>query len=233
MNRGTLDWKRRRKREDEQSATAGWPREDDRPIRNNVVMNRRLQPLSTREEIATYLAALRPGASDQEAVANYMLDHFASVTEPKSEINMQLITAAGLGRPAVSRKPGNILLNWRKLFDTSPDVLVAAAGAGAGGAFVRGLIGLYVWNRIWRGIEEPISEVEASVIESLWCGRGARKRIPEDVAFDIVNDSRVQHGLEQLSRVEFTAAVDRLVGLRCVELDDGEVWLREWIRKKT
>lgn len=203
------------------------------PVRKNVVMARRLQPLATQEEIATFIAVLRPEASDQKAVAQYMFDHFATVTEPKSEGDMQLITAAGLGRPAVSRKPGNILLNWRKLFDTSPDVLVAVAGAGAGGPFVRGLIGLYVWNRIWRGVEEPISEVEASVIESLWCGRAARKRIPEDVAFGIVNDARAQYGLDQLSRAEFTAAIDRLVELRCVELNDGEVWLREWVRKKT
>ena len=100
----------------------------------------------------------------------------------------------------VSRKPANLVLNWRKLFDASPDVIVAAAGAAGSGGFIRGFIGLYVWNKVWRGMEELIADSEASIIEALWCGRGGRKKLPEDEAFKIVNHARTDEGLEGAHR---------------------------------
>ena len=53
---------------------------------------------------------------------------------------------------------------------------IASLGIAEGSPFVRGLVALYVWNKIWCGVEEPLSDAEASVIETLWLevGRSAR-----------------------------------------------------------
>lgn len=35
-----------------------------------------------------------------------------------------------------------------------------------------------------------------------------------------------------LTEAEYQRAVNRLVEMKCIELDDGIIWLREWVRVK-
>lgn len=152
---------------------------------------------ATRTDFEEFVATLDCAGPNPDLVAEYLLSGFARITEPQYDTTVSYITLDGRGG-GVSRKPGNLVLNWRKLFDTSPDVAVAAAGFGAAGPFVRGLIGLYIWNKVWRSMEEPISALEASVIEGLWCGRAGRKLIPEAEALEIVNQARADRGMASL-----------------------------------
>jgi hypothetical protein len=157
---------------------------------------------------------------------------FARVSEPKTEYKAELIILSSTGG-GVSRKPGNILLNWRRLFDVTPDAAIAVSAYGVSPPFVRGMIGLYIWNKVWRGSEEQLSEIESSIIETLWVRHGRARQLPEDTAFDSVNESRHAAGLSTLSKRDFTRATDRLVTMSCVELKDGNIWLREWVRRAT
>jgi hypothetical protein len=76
-----------------------------------------------------------------------------------------------------SRKPGNIVMNWRKLIDVTPDVTIAAAGATGGPAWLLPFIGLYIWNKLWCGAKVEFSKSEAIVILALWKNRDARKKM--------------------------------------------------------
>jgi len=157
---------------------------------------------------------------------------FVSHTEPSTSFSSQLITLHSSGG-GTSRKPGNFLLNWRKLFDSSPDLALATVGGAPAGPYVRGLIGLYVWNKIWRSVEEPISEHEAVIIEILWTNRDAGNQIDASAVLELTNRSRKGHSLPELSPQDVSVALALLEELRCIEWKpDGKIWLREWVRKK-
>lgn len=101
------------------------------------------------------------------------------------------------------------------------------------GAFARGLIGLYIWNKIWRGSEELLTDVEASIVETLWTHGRRRARIDIEDAFAEVNQARRVHDLDVVTSTQFERALDRLVIMDCIELIDGRIWLRESVRKRT
>jgi hypothetical protein len=142
-----------------------------------------------------------------------------------------MITLGSFGdEGGTSRKPGNIFLNWRKLMDIVPDATIAAAGAMTSPAWLLPLIGLYVWNKLWRGAEEELTNVEACTICALWKNKDSRNRISEDDGFTATNTLRAHHGLPQLTRVEYNKASNRLLAMDCIELSNGIIWLREWVR---
>jgi hypothetical protein len=128
-----------------------------------------------------------------------------------------------------SRKPGNILLNWRKLIDVVPDATLAGVGATANPQWTIPLVGLYIWNKFWRGAEEELSDVEATVILALWKGRNSENKIGEDEGFVKTNEFRSTSSLPTLSRDDYTAAINRLLIMKCIEISDGIIWLREWV----
>ena len=60
------------------------------------------------------------------------VEAFAAVTPPEEpEITIGWVTISSLhsAPSAQSRKPGNIILNWRRLIDVVPDVSLAGLGA--------------------------------------------------------------------------------------------------------
>lgn len=132
--------------------------------------------------------------------------------------------------PGVSRKPGNLILNWRRLAEVVPDVAIAAAAALSGPPWVGFMVALYIWNRLWRGSEEALSDVEASVIYALWKNRGAGNRIDEDLGYAKTNAVRQGFGLAPLTRSAYARALDALARIECIALEGGVIALRESVR---
>lgn len=192
-----------------------------------------------KQEIADFaerIAASKGAAS--ASLAQSAVEAFSLLTAPeKPEVLMHLITVSMLNAPdgrgptGRSRKLGNLVLNWRKLIDIVPDAAIAAAGATAAPAWLLPLIGLYVWNKLWRGSEEELTEVEATTILSLWKYRNEENKIAEDDGFTKTNLVRASFGLQSLSGAEYRRSIDRLLEMECVEMSDGVIWLREWVRK--
>jgi hypothetical protein len=168
----------------------------------------------------------------QSSTADSAVQAFARLTPPtKPEMVIHMITMQSFGRGGGrSQKPGNIYLNWRKLIDVAPDVTIAAAGALASPYWLLPLIGLYIWNKLWRGAEEELSEVEATTIYALWKNRNGDNKISEDDGYARTNSIRNQQGMPALSRSEYSAAISRLLQMECIEIEEGMIWLREWVR---
>lgn len=184
-------------------------------------------------------AALGPvGRMLSEQARNQLVDAFAKVTPPEEpEIMMELITISSLYKSpkASSRKPGNVILNWKKLLEIIPDVSLASLGASTlpvppQVAVV--LAGLYIWNKVWRGAVDEFSDEEAVTILALWEHKNSQNKISEQEGFVKTNVLRGHYGLPALTQNQYASAVDRLVSLRCIELKDGIIWLREWVQKK-
>lgn len=160
------------------------------------------------------------------------LDAFVEVAEPSYSYDVQLITLSSTGG-STSRKPGHILLNWRRMFDLGPDVAIASVGIAQDSPFLRGLVALYVWNKIWRGVEEPLTDAEASVIETLWLEVGRKREVDADIAQTLVNRARAARGLGALASADFERAAQRLSTMNCVRIEGGQIRLREWVRRRT
>ena len=117
-----------------------------------------------------------------------------------------------------------------KLMDLVPDVTIAAVGAATSPPWLLPFIGLYVWNKLWCSSREELSETEATIIYALWKHRNGEDKISEDEGFDRTNATRETTGLQRLNRREFDLSVNRLVQMECIEIEEGIIWLREWVR---
>jgi hypothetical protein len=163
---------------------------------------------------------------------------FANVTPPQEpEVTFDLITISSpySAPKAQSRKPGNVLLNWRKLIDIVPDISLAGLGAATlpvAPAWSAVLAGLYIWNKVWRGSTEDFSDAEAMVILALWKHRDSSNKISESEGFTRTNELRASYSLSPQTQAQFSAAIDRLVAIDCIALEGGIIWLREWVRVK-
>lgn len=177
--------------------------------------------------------AIRAHTETAGDTAESVVDSFIRLTPPtKPEMVIEMITMDSLGRGGGrSRKPGNIYLNWRKLIDTIPDVTIAAVGGATAPGWLLPLIGLYVWNKLWCNSEEELTEVEATAICALWKNKNSDNRISEDDGYEKTNAHRKEMGLPLLSRSQFDAAMNRLLRMECIEIEEGIIWLREWVRK--
>jgi hypothetical protein len=194
---------------------------------DDVALERKRQ-----EVIGIAIDAIRQAGFPDVEAAERAVAAFARLTPPqKPEFKIQLITMQSLAQEAESVKPGNLFLNWRKLVDVIPDAVIAGAGATAAPTWLLPLIGLYVWRAIWRGASETLSRDEATVIMALWKYRTSENNtIDEDEGFRRTNKVRATQGLQPLDRTIFREAVIKLVRMGCIEMSDGNLWLREWVR---
>jgi len=167
-----------------------------------------------------------------EDIAEFLIDKFIHIEPPAIEFALYFMTIAAKNcYDGVSRKPGNIVLNWRKLMDVIPDSIVAVATSVSVPSWVLPFVGLYVWNKIWCGSEEKLTEIEATIIYALWKNRNRNNnKISEDSSFKKTNLARREMNLLELSRTEFDLGINRLLKMRCIEIENGVIWLREWVK---
>jgi hypothetical protein len=145
---------------------------------------------------------------------------------------MELIVMSRLGQDgSKSRKPGNVTLNWRRLFELVPDATLAGASA-TEARWLIPLAALYIWMKLWKVATIDIEEGDAFVLYSLWLHRSEKKRIAEEEAFSRTKSLAEKHELPVLTRKKFDQAINKLLSLECIEMDEGVIWLREWVRIK-
>lgn len=169
-----------------------------------------------------------------EETLHATLAAFVQVTAPEKaeteiDSNLGWITMHSFPKPnAVSQKPGNLLLNWRKLMDIVPDISLAGLGAvSLPDAMGIVIAGLYIWNKLWSGSTEVFSEEEAVTMLALWKNRDSQNRITEPEGFSKTNVMRSVYSLPPLCKTDFSGIIDRLVALGCMKLENGVLSLRE------
>lgn len=167
-----------------------------------------------------------------------MLEAFAEVKGPEeAEVYSKLITIhERLNEPeAVSQRPGHLILNWPKLIDIVPDTSLVTIGATTlpiPQSVAMLLAALYVWNKVCRGSKEDLTKIEAIVMLALWKNRNGRRRIDEEVGFRATNALMIHHSMPVLTTQSYAHAINRLVKLRCIQLDGGVINLVELVRIK-
>lgn len=176
--------------------------------------------------IATFGEAHHASASNH---AKWLFENFIAITSPLDPpMVMEMMVMSRLGRGGTkSRKPGNIRLNWRHLFEAVPEVAFAGAGAAADRWLIP-FAALYIWMKLQKLATVPIDEKDAFVLYSLWLHRNERKRISEDEAFSKTQSLAEDHEMPTLTKRQFDEAINKLLSLKCIELDSGDIWMREW-----
>ncbi len=162
-----------------------------------------------------------------------VLQSFARIKDPSIQgnlsTNVEVLRPDDSGTGAVSIKPGNIRLNWRKLFEKIPELVLT--GAGVTQVWLIPFAALYLWNLVWSLSKIEITPAQAMTMYALWSDGRPSRRFPETEALEIVNAFRTKDGHNTLTSSEFALVVNDLVALDCIELEDGEIWLREWVQK--
>ena len=178
------------------------------------------------------------GLDDAERLADQVEAHFANVTPPSVDVDIELpplemMTVRPGGRGGgVTTKPGNVVLNWRKLITAIASGALTIAGTAAMPWML--VVGaLVTWDRVYSSAQLEINEVQACVAWSLWVSRDAASTVAKSEVFDVVNRERDNFGQQQLSVKEVDYALRDLERMGCIHQsrsDPDSWWLREWVR---
>ena len=131
----------------------------------------------------------------------------------------------------MSRKAGNLWLNWRKFASDFGDLSLTVVGVVAEPKLAP-LAALSIWSKICTHSSVPLSREHATVLYAMWQGRDKDNTLSET---DAVEKSGVMfqlNGWPALERNAYNSIIDDLVKLQCIERkDSGVIWLREWVKK--
>lgn len=171
---------------------------------------------------------------EAQKVAAEIIGDFTRVTPPEKEpIGWGLFIMRPGGRGGGrSIKPGNILLNFRKLVAS-----VAAGGLTVVGAvavpWTGPLAALVVWDILWSNLKAEVSEREAAIIWTMWVNREDNGCVSDAELLDAVNSEFKRNGRSSISREELDDSLATLNRMGCIKrskTDASMWWLREWVR---
>ena len=162
-----------------------------------------------------------------------IIDHFCEITSPKIEIyTHHIILDIKTESPSSARsfKPGNILLNWRKLLKDSPDSILTIVGAVAVPWLIP-LAGLVVWNNVWSLLSIKIDERHAAVIGAMWKNSDEENCIRNDKVLDLVNKDLSEYNRPIMNEKELKGILKNLEEMKCIEgTEENKWWLRESVK---
>ena len=165
---------------------------------------------------------------------NLERSRFISISPPLEEPpRMQLLTMDSLRnyKDGSSIKPGNILLNIRKLIEAIPEVVSIGAGMVCDNHIVTVCGALSLWLKLRDIATINISKEQAFVIVALWRNCNSNHKISLDDGYTATNDLLKQYGELEITSLKYNMIIDSLVKIECIELTEEIIWLREWISK--
>jgi len=183
---------------------------------------------------------IAPHFSNPEKLSTKIIDHFCRITPPEiddtpiTKIDTTLhiflnIQPGGLGG-ARSSKPGNILLNWRKLLIDASESILTIVGA-VTVPWLIPLAGLVVWNKVWSLSSIEIDERHAAVIWTMWKNRDEENCIKNDKVLGLVNNELSKYNRPMMNEKELKDILKDLEEMECVEsMEEDKWWLREWVK---
>ena len=157
---------------------------------------------------------------------------FCRVTPPEGHHLIHMITLRDGGRHGGgSTKPGNIVLNWKKLVSALPGICLTGAEAAA--SPWRIFLGcLEIWKKLYSTFHVELSPQQATAMLAMWCNCDNDKNISEARARSLTNEALVKFDMNQISEITFAKIIDDLSKTGCVEMSDGKIWLRERIKRR-
>lgn len=159
---------------------------------------------------------------------------FISISPPLEEPPMmQFLTMDSLRNYKNGRsiKPGNILLNIRKLIESIPEGISIGAGMVCDNHIVTVCGALSLWLKLRDIATINISKEQAFIIVALWKNCNPNHEISLDDGYIATNNLFKQYGEPEITNLKYNMIIDSLVKTECIELTEEIIWLREWISK--
>jgi hypothetical protein len=166
-------------------------------------------------------------------LAERLVDSFCALTPPLDPpVVIQYITIHSRGTGGgMSRKAGNLWLNWRKFASEFGDLSLTVAGVVAEPRLAP-LAALSIWNKVWTHSALKLSRDHPTVLYAMWQGRGKDNTLSEADAIEKSGVMFQLNGWLPLDRNGYVAILNDLEKLQCIERKEPEViWLREWVKK--
>ena len=160
---------------------------------------------------------------------------FLSITAPEEDPPMMsLMTMDSLKNYSSGRsiKPGNIRLNIKDLIETIPSMVEMAVSIAMDMPVLQVCAALNLWKSIRDVFTVEISKDQAFLIVSLWKNCDSRQRITIEKGLTAVNVLLVKYGEDTINGTKYNYILESLESIHCIELEDGVIWLREWISKR-
>ena len=182
--------------------------------------------LLTLPQMATPLAAR---TADDLAAA--IVDSFASITPPPNIFYTITIKSAG-GRVqggGFTTKPGNIVLNWRKLFEEASASLFPVVAATQIPWLVP-FAALVVWSKLRSAMTIEITKGDALVLYAMWTHREKDNKVEGERVLEFVNADLAKCGQSPMRDKDLDSVLERLEKLHCIEMFAGKWLIREYIR---
>lgn len=173
------------------------------------------------------------GASTE--LARKIVDNFAYITAPeRPSIDLGLVRAfAGGSGGGRSTKPGNVVLNMRKLVVAIASGALTLVGATAA-PWMLLLGGLVVWESLWSAAEIQLGESEAAVLWAMWISRDKdNNTVRKAEVAEVVNSELGKCGKPALAQADIETALSRLKTIDCIAIAEDHpdsYWLREWVQ---
>ena len=169
--------------------------------------------------------------SKVEEISSGIINHFVDITAPEveSKSDLLMIRRDVMGG-GTSMKPGNIYLNWKKLFVDGSEAILTIAGTIALPWLIP-LAGLVVLKKIQSILSVQITESQAAVIHTIWANRDTENSIKSEIVLDLVNLELSEYNRPEMSQKELNMILMDLEKMKCIEkINENKLWLREEVK---
>lgn len=185
--------------------------------------------LAKRQEIETIARQAATISGGGFKMAGAVVDAFVDLTLP-SRVDAENDLDGFAADAEAPRKPGTIMLSWRKLTDVVTDIVIAAAEANTQHLWIVVFVGLTIWSKLQASAAERLTADEATVMLALWKYRRLSDEIGDDDGFIKTNAVRAELGMPALTRDKYGAVLACLLQLGCLDVKDGVIRLRDALR---
>lgn len=191
-----------------------------------------------RELVETAAVALEGAyGTPLRVLAPEIVRALAEVTPPEvdDDLNLtfeMLTVRPGGGRSGRSVKPGNVLLNLRKVVAAVANGVLTAVGVAAA-PWTAVLGALVVWDSVYSCVEAELDDFAASVVWTLWRHADDAHTVSKAGLLELVNSERSAHNSNLLTPQQLRQALRDLERMRCIRTSDSDTtrWvLRESVR---
>ena len=193
----------------------------------------------------TLVEVVASGVADQyfeaHSAAEYIVSAIVEITPPLRltagdfavafpDMPGELVKVGPGGHGGWTAKPGNIVLNWRKLLPAIGEVGLTAVGLIAVPWLIP-LGALMIWRELAQLSHIPLSNREAAVIWALWVLKDDTLTVSRAGLPGRINAVITPKGHVSINSFSLMLALRRLRKLRCIEnTRDDRIRLREILR---
>lgn len=163
-----------------------------------------------------------------------IINEFVDITSPEelAMIHTLILDPLGNYNSGCSIKPGNIILNIKKLIDSIPSAIEMGVSLALDIPILKICAALNLWRSFRDILSIQITKNQAFLIVSLWNNCDSEHRISIRSGFDCMNSLLEHYGEDLLSYTKYNYLLDSLEKIGCLKIDNGIIWLREWISKQ-